>query len=272
MKIPQRNPLQKLIYYIKLYLFYLKIYVKIMVEYRIGTWLALIASILAQLTAIAFINILFSKIPIFYYWKFPELLFLFGIAITGRALTQVFMDMPYFLPFYITQGQLDVILVRPPSPLFQTIGMTQEINALGTLITGIFILFYAGIQTSINWNFFTVFYLIIALISSMLIQFSFLLTAIIPSFWVMDSRSLIYPFGWLMDFLRYPIDVFHPVLRFILIYIIPYSLGSYYPVLFLLRPHDYPWALWAVPLTGIGCFFIAINFWNFGLKHYSSAG
>ena len=271
-KAPDYNLFQKIFYYIRLYIFYLKIYVKVMTSYPAGTWIAIIASISAQITAIIFINVLFSKIPVFYNWQYYDILFLFGVATMGRALVQVFLDMPYYLSSFIVRGSLDICMIRPASPLFQTIGMTQEINAIGTLATGIFILIYAGPHTSIDWNIFKFFYLLLALASSMIIQFSYLLAAVVPSFWVMDNRSLLYPLGWLTDFLRYPIDAFHPVLRFILTFIIPYAIGSYYPVLFLINPVKYSWALWGVPLTAAICLTSALFIWKYGIKHYSSAG
>ncbi|MCZ8512732.1 ABC-2 family transporter protein [Paenibacillus filicis] len=74
----------------------------------------------------------------------------------------------------------------------------------------------------------------------------------------------------LYDFTRYPLEIFHPVLRGLLTYVIPYALGSFFPAAYLLRPHQYDWAAWVVPVSAVGIIAIAYWIWAQGLRRYSS--
>jgi ABC-2 type transport system permease protein len=270
-KIPKRNFIQNIIHLIGLYGFYIKLYFKTLVEYRIGTWVAIIAGLIAQVSGLAFIGIVFQKIPQLGGWTFYELVFMFSFAGLGRGLNQVFFNVPYGLTRFIRRGTLDILMIRPVGPLFQAIGVTQEINGMGNVITSFIILCYAAANLGIEWTFGKVLYTLIAIISSMFIILAVLFSIMVCTFWVQEIRSVIYPVAWLYDFSKYPLDIFGPVLRGILTFVIPYSIGSYYPSVYILRPATFDWALWVVPLSAIVLMTLAYRFWLFGLEHYTSS-
>lgn len=271
MEVPERNILKSFIHLLGLYLIYVKLYFRTRVEYRIDTLVALAAGLLAQVSSLVFLDTIFQKIPKLAGWGFYEMLFIFSIAVTGKALNQVFLDVPFSLHSYIRNGTLDVLLLRPVGALFQATGMSMEINGLGSAITGAVIMCYAASHIGVYWTIAKISYLVIALISSMFIQFAVLLTIVISSFWILEIRSVVYPVVWLYDFTRYPLDIFNPVVRTVLTYILPFALGSFYPAAYLLRPAEYAWAGWAVPAAAAGLTLLSYSFWMFGLKHYTSA-
>ncbi|WP_210364160.1 ABC-2 family transporter protein [Bacillus sp. REN3] len=52
-------------------------------------------------------------------WTFNEILFIYGIAATGRSIHQIFFDNLWTLGWqYIHPGKLDSLLIRPVNPLF----------------------------------------------------------------------------------------------------------------------------------------------------------
>lgn len=271
MEAPKKNLFQKTVHLSGLYWIYLKLYFKTMVEYRANTMVSLIAGIIAQICSLAFLSIIFQKIPKVGDWNFYELVFIFSLAVGGRALNMVFFNIPYDLTRYIRQGLLDVLMLRPVGPLFQAMGFSQEINGLGNAITAFVIMGYASSNLHIIWTAGKLAYLCVAVLSSMFIQLAVLFTIMIGTFWVQEMRSVIYPVAWLHDFTRYPLDIFNPFMKVLLTYIIPYSVGSFYPAVYLLRPGQCEWALWGVPMTAVVMTFIAYRFWLFGLKHYTSA-
>ncbi|GAA4832674.1 ABC transporter permease [Paenibacillus vulneris] len=267
---PQRNAFQQAAYLIGMYGQYLKIYFKTLVEYRADTLIAVIAGIVAQGSTLVFLSVIFQRIPKLADWSFYELVFLFGLAATGKALNQTLFNAPFSLTGYIRRGQLDIMMIRPVGVLFQAIGNSQELNGVGQLITGAVIMGYAGAHLNMHWSVGTVLYVIIALISSAVIQFAVLLTISVLTFWVQEIRSVIYPVNWLYDFTRYPLEIFHPLLRGLLTYLIPYAVGSFFPAAFLLRPGEYGWAMWGVPAVAAVMISITYCIWSFGLKRYSS--
>lgn len=271
MLVPKRNMLQQSVYLAGMYGQYLKVYLKTLVEYRADTIIALIAGIIAQGSTLVFLSVIFRRIPALADWSFYELVFIFGLAATGKALNQTFFNAPFSLTGYIRRGQLDIMMIRPVGVLFQAIGNSQELNGVGQLVTGVGIMAYAAGHLDMQWTAGLIAYVVIALISSAVIQFAILLTISVLTFWVQEIRSLIYPVTWLYDFTRYPLEIFHPVLRGLLTYVIPYAVGSFFPAAFLLRPEQYPWAAWGVPLTAVAVMALTYCIWSFGLRRYSSA-
>jgi ABC-2 type transport system permease protein len=250
---------------------YLKIYFRTLVEYRMDTWIALIAGLLAQASALTFLSILFKQIPQLAGWSFYELLFIFGLASAGRELNKVFFNVPYSLTGIIRSGRLDTFLIRPVGPLFQAIGMSQEINGVGSALTSLSILAFAGYHLDLEWSVGKIAYVVLALFSSMLIQLSVLLALVISSFWIVEIRSIVYLAGWIYDFTRYPLDIFNSFIRGLLTFVIPFSLGSFYPATYLLRPETYAWAGWVVPLAALSALGLSYRLWLFGLSRYTSA-
>lgn len=262
--------MQQVAYLIGMYGHFLKVYVKTLVAYRADTIIAVIAGILAQGSTLIFLTVIFKRIPMLAGWDYNELVFMFGLAATGRALNQTFFNAPFMLTGNIRNGRMDMMMVRPVGVLFQTIGYSQELNGVGQLITGIAIMGYAASRLDMSWTILNVLYVVIALLCSALIQFSILLTISVLTFWFQEIRSLIYPVTWLYDFTRYPMQIFHPILRGLLTYIIPYSLASFYPAAYLLRPEQYGWAAWGVPAVTMVVVMGAYFIWSQGLRRYSS--
>ncbi|ULL18258.1 hypothetical protein DVH26_29625 [Paenibacillus sp. H1-7] len=271
MQVPKRNMAQQLLYLIGLYGQYLKVYGKTLLEYRADTIIAVIAGIVAQGSTLVFLTVIFQRIPSLADWSFYELVFIFGLAATGKALNQTLLNAPFSLTGYIRRGQLDIMMIRPVGVLFQATGNSQELNGVGQLVTGVIVMGYAAGHLEMQWTVGTVAYVIIALFSSAIIQFAILLTISVLTFWVQEVRSLIYPITWLYDFTRYPLEIFHPLLRGLLTYVIPYAVGSFFPAAFLLRPEQYPWAVWGVPAAAVVVMSLTYCVWSFGLRRYSSA-
>lgn len=270
MLAPKRSWMQQVLYVIGMYGHFLKVYIKTLVEYRADTIIAVIAGIVAQGSTLIFLTVIFKRIPQLAGWEFNELVFMFGLAATGRALNQTFLNAPFSLTGFIRSGRMDMMMVRPVGVLFQAIGYSQELNGVGQLFTGLAIMSYSASHLTISWTFSHVLYAIVALICSAILQFSILLTISVLTFWIQEVRSLIYPVTWLYDFTRYPLHIFHPILRGLLTYVIPYSLASFYPSAYLLRPTDYGWAAWCVPAVTLVVLMVAYVIWSQGLRRYSS--
>ncbi|MEI7024490.1 ABC transporter permease [Paenibacillus sp. y28] len=272
MRIPKRNAGQTIMYWIGLYRLYLRIYFRTLAEYRADTLIALGGGVLAQGSTLLFLTVILQRVPQLAGWGFYELVFLLGMTSAGRALNMVFLNAPFTISGLVRRGLIDVLMVRPVGVLFQAVGITQEINGIGQSITGIAIMVYAAWHMNIDWTAWMVLYAVIAMVSSMFIQFSIQLFIVVASFWVQEIRSVIYPATWVFDFARYPMDIFGPIVRGFLTYVLPYAFCSFYPAAYLLRSDlEYAWAAWGVPLLAVLITLFAYRWWLFGLRRYSSA-
>jgi ABC-2 type transport system permease protein len=254
-----------------LYLWYLRIYARTLLEYRVDTLISLATSLLQQASWFLFLSVLVNRVPTLAGWAHAELLFIFGFATTARAISTTFLNAPFGMTGTVRSGELDVLMVRPVGPLFQIIGLSQQPNALGIGLTGIPIMLYAAAELGLAWTAGTVAYLALALICGAVIRYAVLMVVALLTFW-WEMRSLLYPMMWLYDFVRFPIDVFSWPVRVLLTYVIPFSVAGFFPAAFLLRPHDYGWALWGVPATTLGLVLLVQVLWSAALRHYESTG
>ncbi len=271
MQAPNRGPIRQFFYLVGLYLQYARIYTKTLAEYPMDTWISILSGIMIFGSSLIFLGATLSRTPQLAGWTFYQMIFLFSIASIGRGLTVIFFNAPYSLHGNIRRGTMDGMLVKPVGTLFQMIGFSQEFFGLGGVCSGIAVICYAAPRLGIDWSGGKVIYLIVAIGCSMLIQFSILLLVATPGFWVLEMRSVIYPVGWLVDFARYPLEIYTPFLRVLLTYILPYAFGGFYPAAYLLRPDQYGWALYGVPAVTAVLVWLAYRFWRFGLNYYSSA-
>jgi ABC-2 type transport system permease protein len=271
MDAPQRNPWRQLAYMIRLYGFYLVLYFRTLVEYRTDTIITLITSLLTQIGALAFIGLLFQKLPQLAGWDLNELLFLFGISVSARSFCEVFLNVTYRIQSLVRTGRLDIFMIRPAGTLFQAVGVSQEINGLGSAIFAVAVMIYAGVRTHLVWDAGQVAYLLLTILCGALIYYCVLMTVSITAFWFIEVRSALMPIAWLFEFTRYPLEIFHPVIRGLLTYIFPYALGTFFPAVYLLRPGSCPWILWGMPLFTLAFVTAVYGFWRVALQHYSSA-
>jgi ABC-2 type transport system permease protein len=165
---------------------------------------------------------------------------------------------------------MDIMMIRPVGELFQQVGLSQQFFGFGGALSGIIVIVYAALHIQIDWTFPKIAFLVMSVICCMLIQFAIIMIVSIPMFWVLEIQAMILPVAWLVDFARYPLPIYHPLLQGLLTFVLPYAFGSYYPVSYLLHPDLYRWALYAVPGVTLLLMVLAYRFWQFGLKHYKS--
>ena len=268
---PELSLPERLVYLAGLYCWYLRIYARTLVEYRADTLISLATSLLQQASWFLFLGVLVNRVPTLAGWGHAELLFIFGFATTARALSTTFLNAPFGITGTVRSGELDVLLVRPVGPLFQMIGLSQQPNALGIGLTGIPIMLYAASDLGLHWTVSSALYLAVALVCGATIRYAVLMVVALLTFW-WEMRSLLYPMMWLYDFVRFPLDVFSWPVRALLTYVIPFGVAGFYPAAYLLRPDEYGWALWGVPLTTVGLVALIQVLWSVALRHYESTG
>lgn len=75
----------------------------------------------------------------------------------------------------------------------------------------------------------------------------------------------------LNDFSKYPVSIYGKPIKFLLTYIIPFSLTSYYPASYLLTGKNLHYIGWVI-FTSFFLFLIAIFVWKKGIRKYESSG
>ena len=125
-------------YYLGLYILYIRIAVKVLLQYRADLWIGFASTAIAQGMTILFISVIFTKIRVIEGWGFYEVVLIYGLVTVSRHGSDLFFNMPWGLHSYIVRGELDTVLVRPANALFQMIGAAGlQFLAVGHTTVGI---------------------------------------------------------------------------------------------------------------------------------------
>lgn len=259
--------------YTRLYWEFAKSHMKVMMEYRIDFLIGVASVMLEQFASIFFVKVVFDHIEQINGWNFYEILFIYGIAATGRSIHQIFFDNLWTLGWqYIRPGKLDRLLIRPVNPLFHVVADRLHQDGFGQLIIGLFILGTAIPQLDLVWGAAEIAMLVVMIISSGLIFVAINLFFATFSFWMIDSLPIVWAVFNMSDFARYPLTIYHKGIRMFLTWIIPYGFTAFYPAAYFIDKSGYKeFALWT-PVAAIVCCVIAYTFWNKGLKAFASTG
>jgi len=206
-------------------------------------------------------------------WSKSEVLFIYGYAGFATAIFSILAPNLYqFGDRYIIQGQFDRVLLRPLSTLQQVLTETFNLDAIGNLCVGLGTLLIAKHQLGISFSFFDYLWLILSGISGAVILLSVFVILASLSFHFEDRLGIAPPFHNLIAFGRYPVTIFNKGIQFVLSWIIPFSFIAFYPATYFFRDKNLGMMFLYTPVVAVVCASVALWFWSFGSKAYSSTG
>jgi ABC-2 type transport system permease protein len=256
-----------------LYATYVKIGWKSLLSYRANFFLTSLTTILEQFLVLFFISLVFGNMTRLEGWTLHEVILIYGFLATARGLAIVFLNAPWHLAGYLHAGGLDLLLVRPVSPLFQMIAEgSMPLHSTGTLVGGIAAIVYAVCQAGELFRPWWLLYVPFAALSGSFIVFGVNSIVSCLQFWVTDARSLMDPIQYVLDFARFPVTIYSLPVRAVLTWVVPYAMAGFYPAAFLLRGAPYRTCGLVAPFVGVAFLGIAAVVWRFALKRYKSTG
>lgn len=259
--------------YLKLYPLYFAQNLKSRMEYRLDFFIGLLGFFFLQTCGVVFITLIFSSIPNLKGWSFYEVLFIYGFAQIPRGLDHIFTDNLWlYAGWKISKGEMDRLLTRPLNPLFQLIAERFQPDGIGEFLIGIILSVIAVINLDITFTFGKVIAVVITVIFGALTITGIKIFFTAFSFWVKRSQSYLYTAYNFNEFCYYPISIYNNVIQFILTFIIPFAVTSYFPSAYFLEKESFSTGFIFPIVISITTFSIAYNFWKIGLKHYESAG
>jgi len=248
-------------------------YAKVQLGYRGDFIVSLITSFAATIFGLAFVIILFRKAPQLAGWTLPEEIFLYGFSLIPYGVFNILAGNLYnFGNDYIIEGKFDRILLRPISSLFQILFETFRIEAVQGIATGLFCMWWGARRLHVAWTIEKLALLIFFGICASVIYLAIFLILTTASFWFEDRVGIHPPVWNVIAFGRYPLSIYSGAVQFVLCWIIPFGLASFYPSVRLLGRAVVPEYAPFVPVVAIAFLALAISLWNFGTRHYSSTG
>ena len=252
---------------------YFSQYAKMRMEYRGDFIVSTLTSFAATIFALAFVIVLFQKIPSLAGWSLPEEVFLYGFSLLPYGMFNVVsLNLYDFGNDYIIEGKFDRVMLRPVSTLFQILFEQFRLESMQEIATGLFCIAWASSRLHVHWTIPKLSLLVFWGICAGVIYVSIFLLLTTISFWFEDRIGVHPPVWNVIAFGRYPLSIYSGAVQFFLCWIIPFGLASFYPSVRLLGHSVTPEYLPFVPVVAAGFLALALFMWKLGTRHYSSTG
>lgn len=247
--------------------------VKTRLQYRADFLIACAASALSQACGLFVIGIIFQNVPLLSEWSRNEVFFIYGFALTAQAIFEAVADGFYwFADKYIQRGELDRVLLRPLHPLFQILLENFNLEFVSDLVLGLAILVVAGASLEASPGPEDWMLLLLMVPSAVLVLTGLFLALASVSFWAEDKVGVLPPVYNLMAFGRYPLTIYHPVLRALLSWVMPFGFVAFYPATGFLGRGEFRAYFWGTPLVSAAVFALGLAVFQAGLRRYRSTG
>ncbi len=256
----------------KLYLKFVAMQLKCQMQYKTSFVMTALGQFLTSFTAFLSVLFLFNRFHSVQDYSFSEVLICFSVMLTSFSLTECFVRGFDIFPRLIRSGNLDRILVRPRSEIFQVLTSTIEFSRIGRLLQAIAVLVYAVPTSGVVWTADKVLAVILMLLGGVAVFSALFILYAGFSFFTIESLEFMNIFtDGSREFGMYPLSVYgEGVLKFYT-YCIPIALFQYYPFLYLVGRSD-DVRLIFLPLLGFLFLIPCYAFFRFGLRRYKSTG
>lgn len=210
-------------------------------------------------------------------WPREAIFFIYGFSMISFGVYELFAESLYrFSEQYLIEGRMDQVLLRPFSPLAQVLITDFNLLAVANVAVGASVMATAGARLDVSWSAASLLAAAGLALCGGVILVSVFIALTCVNFWFEDRLGLQPPVFNCVIFGRYPIEIFHPAIRFFLRCVIPFAFIGYYPAgLFVAQdrwgPETRQIAL-ATPLVAAACAGVAGLLWRAGIKRYHSTG
>lgn len=232
----------------------------------------MLALAFADLTPILLLGIVLQRFGTVAGWTWPQLALLYGLSQTASSLARsLTVGLDHFEEF-IVNGTFDVLLVRPLSPLLQVVAGHIELVHAGRVAIGLLVLSAAFSAAGVPVTATNLALATSAVLGGALILASLTLAVAALTFWLTRTGKLQDIFqGATRAFAEFPLAIYPRGIRFVLTWLLPLALCTYFPARELLGRGGGPVAYAALP-AGAVLGGLALLLWRAGLRRYQSTG
>jgi ABC-2 type transport system permease protein len=182
------------------------------------------------------------------------------------------VNLNFFGQFYIVEGKFDRLLLRPVHTLFQVMSEQFRLESLSDAAVGVGVVLYAASRLELELGWMQWLIGAGAIVCGFTIYLAVFLALTTVGFWVEDRVGIIPPIYNMLSFGRYPLDIYNPLIRFLLSWVVPFGFASFYPPAKLLGHSEYDGVFLFLPLVAVTTLGLAVMLWNRGVRNYSSTG
>ena len=261
-------------HYIKLYFVCIKRSMLSRLEYKKDSVISILSFLLSNACALGSIFFILQAIPSLKGYTPAEVGFFYGFSMLPIAIDHLFSDEFWLVAYRRVQlGDMDRHFLRPIPVIFQMFAETFQPDGFGEVIVGITMIVICGLNLHVSVTFGAIFVLTIGAIFGALIITSFKIALSSLAFIFKRSGPLLQIVYNFTVYAKYPIAIFPKVVKFILIFILPFGLFISLPVDTLLYGNYNPYLL-SLIIIGVSIVFftLAALIWTLCARRYESTG
>ena len=245
---------------------------KVIMQSKVDFFMGLLGFFLTQATGIIFLYLIFQQIPSLNGWTLDQLIFIYGFAQIPRGIDHLLTDNIWLVAWrLVINGEFDRYMLRPMNVFFQVIAEKIQPDALGELLIGTILVIVSAGNSGVTFDAAHIALFIVSVLAGALIYTSIKLFFAALAFWLKQSGPFLQVAYEMADFAKYPTEIYHRGIRFIITWVIPFAFVAYLPASYFLGKGS-PMVIAVECGIALAFWCIAYGVFNYGLKGYESAG
>lgn len=256
----------------KLYLRFLLIHIKSIMQYKISFLLLVLGQFVTSFNVFLGIYFMFHRFHTVKGYSYSEVLLCYSVVLMGFTIAEIFVRGFDLFSQTIANGEFDRILLRPRNEVFLVLAGKVEMARMGRLVQAVIMLIYAIHTADILWSMDKILILIFMILGGCAV-FScvFVIFASLCFFTLEGLEFMNILTDGAREHGKYPLNIYGKGILKFCTFVVPYALFQYYPFLYLIgRTENKLYIL--LPLVAFLFILPTLFLWRFGVRHYKSTG
>lgn len=266
------NFLNKIYRYLKLLKAFSIFSIQDQMAYPINFWLAIAMKFLRVGIVLIFFKAIYLKVNNIAGWNYSDVIFIFATFSFVDFIANVTFARSFGLWFsrLLQNGKFDYQIIRPANLQFCAAFGIIDFMDLASFAPIAILYWYAISQMAASIALPNIILYSVLLVNAIIFLYAFLLMLATINFWTIQSYGLWKFAQGIIWTSRYPTDIFFGVWRIAFSYVFPIAFIATWPAKAFLGILSWQNIIYALVFTAV-FFLLANKFWNYGVKHYSSA-
>ncbi|MDE7324269.1 MAG: ABC-2 family transporter protein [Lachnospiraceae bacterium] len=257
---------------IKLYMHYVSINVRCMMQYKTSFLLTTIGQFLISFNVFLGILFMFERFSNVEGFTYSEVLLCYAVILLEFSLAEMIARGFDTFSGMVKNGEFDRILVRPQNEIIQVLGTKFELTRIGRTLQAVVMFVYGILKSDVVWTASKICTVLFMLIGGTAVFMALFFIYAALCFFTLDGLEFMNVFtDGAREFGKYPIGIYGKKMLLFTTFIIPYALVQYYPLLYILDKRT-AMVYMFLPLAACWFFIPAVLLWRFGVRCYQSSG
>lgn len=257
---------------LRLYLLYISINIRSMMQYKASFFFATMGQFLVSFGTFLGVYFMFQRFPQVKGFSYREIVFCFSMVLLEFSIAEMYARGFDSFSGMVRMGEFDRVLVRPRGEVLQVLGSKFELTRIGRLLQAIVMFVYGINLGDVRWSPAKIATVIFMLIGGIALFTGIFFIYAALCFFTLEGLEVINVFtNGAVEYGKYPAIVYGKKMLLFTTFVVPYALVQYYPLLYILDRTANPIYM-LLPLVAVLFLIPCYGLWRFGVRHYKSSG